>query len=74
LNQQVERVRANLESAQSVASGGKLDKWIDDLDESENEIRKINKKTLPELAKKISSLTEEMSVALQKVTAKWKEK
>ena len=74
LNQQVERVRANLESAKSVASGGKIDKWIDDLDDSETEIRKINKETLPALTKKINGLSKEMSAALQKVTANWKEK
>ena len=74
LNQQVDRVRANLESAKSVASGGKIDKWIDDLDDSETEIRKINKETLPALAKKISGFSKELSAALQKVTANWKEK
>ena len=57
-----------------MASGGKIDKWIDDLDDSETEIRKINKETLPALTKKINGLSKEMSAALQKVTANWKEK
>ena len=72
VEQQVERVRSNLESAQAVASGGKLDKWIDDLDTSEDEIRTINEKALPELREKRTALQEELTEALTAVTASWK--
>ena len=73
LNEQIDRVRQNLEAAQNVASGGKLDKWIDDLDTSEEEIRKISKEVMPQLSKELQVLNEKMSEALQKVTASWKE-
>jgi hypothetical protein len=73
LNDQVDRVRSNLEAAQSVASGGKLDKWIDDLDSSEVEIREIDQTKVPECDNRHRTLSNELAEALQKVTASWRE-
>ena len=72
IERQVDRVRSNLESAQGVASGGNLDKWIKDLDDSEEEIRTLQKKTMPELRDKHVQLTEELAEKLAAVTVCWK--
>ena len=74
LSQQVERVRENLSAAKDHAAGPTIDKWVQDLDSSENEIRTINKKTVPDLNKKKKDLTAKLAHELKKITVTWNDK
>lgn len=74
LSQQVERVRENLSAAKDHAAGPTIDKWVQDLDSSENEIRTINKKTVPDLNKKKKDLTTKLADELKKITVVWNDK
>jgi hypothetical protein len=74
LSDQVDRVRENLSAVQDKATTATVDKWIADLDSSETEIRQINKKTVPELNKKIKDLTTKLAGELKKVTVSWNDK
>lgn len=72
VEQKVARVRANLESAKDVAGGSKVDKWITDLDASEEEIRTLQEEKLPALREQRQRLYKELAEALANVTATWK--
>ena len=71
LNEQVVRVRSNLEAAKSVAASKKVDAWIDDLDNSETQIRELTEKTIPKLTKDRMNLQSKMAEELSKLTATW---
>lgn len=73
LGEQVERVRENLSAVKDKAAGSKVDKWIEDLDASETEIRQINKTTLPDLQKKRKDLNTKLASELKKLTLTWNE-
>jgi len=73
LGEQVERVRETLSAVKDKAAGSKVDKWIEDLDASETEIRQINKTTLPDLQKKRKDLNTKLSSELKKLTLTWNE-
>jgi hypothetical protein len=73
LTQQVERVRSNCSAVKDKATSTTIDKWMEDLDSSEIEIREINKKIVPELNSKRKALMSKLSEELRKITVTWSE-
>jgi len=73
LNEQVNRVRGNLSAAKNHASFATIERWVQDLDVSEADIRTINKKTTPELSLKKKKLLAKLSGELMKISISWRE-
>jgi len=73
LDEQVKRVRGNLSAAKDHAASATVEGWIQDLDDSEAEIRMINKKTVPELSQKRRELVAKLTKELKKISVSWKE-
>lgn len=70
LTEQAQRVRDNLSAAQSAKS--KLyEDWLTDLNDTEQEIRTIDKTTLPTLTKRQKELQVKLTDHLKKITATW---
>lgn len=72
LVQQAERVRSNLQATKDEAASQIRTQWVTDLDESEKEIRLIDKKLIPELQAKQRDLQEQLGEALKQLSAAWK--
>jgi outer membrane murein-binding lipoprotein Lpp len=60
LVQQAERVRSNLQATKDEAASQIRTQWVTDLDESEKEIRLIDKKLIPDLQAKQRDLQEQL--------------
>jgi hypothetical protein len=74
LTQQITRVRENLSATKEVTTSQTVDKWVTDLDLSEQEIREIDKTTIPKLNKQRKELAAKLAEELKKITASWKDK
>lgn len=72
LVQQVERVRENLRATKDEAATQIRTQWVTDLDDSEKEIRKIDKVFVPDLDARLKELTTKLGEALKQLTAVWK--
>ena len=73
LTEQVDRVRENLSAVKDVTTSATIDKWVQDLESSETEIREINKSTIPSIIKKTKEATKKLADELKKVTVSWKD-
>jgi len=72
LVQQAERVRSNLQATKDEAASQIRTQWVTDLDESEKEIRQIDKVLIPNLQTQQRDLQEQLGEALKQLTAAWK--
>lgn len=73
LVEQAKRVRENLSSAKDVTGAPTIQKWVDDLDTTETEIRKIDKEAIPQLQKSAKELQKDLSKEVAKIKAEWRE-
>ena len=74
LQEQVERVRENVAAAKNATTGAVVDKWIQDLDASETEIRQINKTVIPDLNRQRQTLMNKLAEQIKKISASWADK
>jgi hypothetical protein len=73
LSSRVDRVRANLQAAGSIASKA-AEGWIADLDASEKEIRKIEKEELPGLRTHRKAVQADLNKEIKKIVVSWENK
>lgn len=73
LTEQAGRVRSNLQATKDEAATQIRTQWVTDLDESEKEIRNIDKNIVPSLLKQRTELQERVADELKKISAGWKE-
>ncbi|MHA2432936.1 MAG: hypothetical protein ACXADO_06910, partial [Candidatus Thorarchaeota archaeon] len=72
LSEQAERVRQNIGVTSNSPGHDTVTAWIKDLDDTEQEIRSIQKETLPNLEKERRALQKKLQEELKKITASWK--
>lgn len=70
--EQAQRVRENIKATKDESASQIRNQWITDLDESEKQIRKINKELVPKLETKRKEATAKLGEQLRKLTANWK--
>jgi uncharacterized phage infection (PIP) family protein YhgE len=76
LNEQVNRVRANLTAAKDVSNSqvnNWVNNWVKDIDDTEKEIRKIDKENIPSLKSKVRELQLSLTKELKKLALDWKD-
>lgn len=74
LEQQATRVQKSLEAVKGTSgSSGKVTEWVNDLDMTEQEIRKINKEMIPGLQTMVKKFTEQLREELKKILITWSE-
>ncbi len=73
LTEQVLRVRENIKAAKDASVAHKVAEWIQDLDETEKNIRKISKIELPELHGSVKKLREELTQILKDIVFEWED-
>ena len=73
LSEQAERVRSNIESTSAQSNNSTVELWIQDLDTTEKEIRKINKVEIPEEQKKLKLLNAKLTDEIKKISVIWKQ-
>jgi hypothetical protein len=74
LSEQAERVRQNIGVTSNSPGHDTVTAWIKDLDDTEQEIRKIQKETLPSLERERRALQKKLQEELKKITASWEKK
>ncbi len=73
LETQAGRVRQNLEVAKSATDNTVVQRWVKDLDDTERDIRVIDKTTVPTLQSDLKQLRNELKTELRKISATWNE-
>lgn len=71
IKEQAIRVRENLAAAKDVGSSETVAIWVKDLDDSEKQIRQLDKEMIPKEKAYMRKLQEELSSELRKITASW---
>lgn len=72
LKEQAKRVQENLNVVKNAGSNVQVAEWVNDLTETEKEIRSIERTKIPALNKKSSELQSQMTKELKKVSVSWK--
>lgn len=72
LTEQVLRVRENIIAAKDTAAS-RVTEWVQDLDETEKNIRRISKVELPELHNNIKKLREKLTQILKDIVFEWED-
>ena len=71
LERERQGVREDLRAAESVASGEKLSGWISEIDTAKEEVRQLQKVTIPNLKKQRDDLEAELRTQLSKLSVSW---
>lgn len=72
LSEQANRVRQNVGVTSNAPGHEMVTEWIKDLDNTEKEIRTIQKQTVPQLQAQRKELVKKLREELKKITASWK--
>lgn len=76
LNEQVNRVRANLTAAKDIGNSqinNWVNNWVKDIDDTEKEIRNIDKEKIPSLKTKMRDLQLNLTKELKRLALDWKD-